>query len=386
MSASSSDSEYKVRGRKPAFSSSQTPRGRATRRSPDKQPSTGRPNGSSASVTNGGTSSRDTQEDSGAGEVDDSGEPSSRSATARSPELGLSPKVDDVRHASSSLSEHSSKSPTPPTAPPLPQSLSRSRQQIAVERQAASTSTSPIVTDDDDEKPKKRGFGSKKRPAVSSSDESDTTQVDAPTPKPRKVGRPRALPKPTPSRPTSGEDVDPVENGAANKSAEEEGSNGSESEQDLPLRLAAQPKPARGRGRPRGKRTFPSSRAVPSTSRVAATSTSKSKPNSASASESNGAMGGGVRATRATVTLPAGYIEGVKSTRMTKARSESVPAVVEPEVVEVKGKQPVKGKGKGKEKEKREEEEREEEKPEEKPSEPERTTFCASSSLDLSEK
>ena len=95
-----------------------------------------------------------------------------------------------------------------------------------------------------------------------------------------------------------------------------------------------------------------------------------------------------MRATRATVTLPAGYIEGVKSTRMTKARSESVPVapeVEEPKVVEVKGKKAAKGKGKGKEKEKHEDEEKEEEKFEDRSTfEPERTTFCASLSCSCS--
>ena len=335
MSASSDDSEYKVRGRKRAFSPSQTPKGRATRRSPDKQASTSCTNGSSIPGTNGGTSSRDPVDRSGFEEVDDSGDPTSRTAAARSPELGLFSSMAKTRHASSSLSEHSSKSPTPPSAP-LPQTLSRSRQAVDVRQsQTASTSTSPLLSDDD-AKPKKRGFAKKKRPAVSSSDESDATQVEVPTPQPRKVGRPRAQPKPpvaAPSRSTSGEDVDPVKNGSAKKSGDEELSpNGSGSEKETSLRVPAQPKPARGRGRPRGKRSFPPSRAVPRPAAASAPN-SRSKPNSASASEASGAGGGGVRATRATVTLPAGYIEGVKSTRMTKARSESVPVADRKSVV-----------------------------------------------------
>lgn len=122
-----------------------------------------------------------------------------------------------------------------------------------------------------------------------------------------------------------------------------------EEEEPTTKRRGAAPAKPRGRGRPRGaKRTFPAGRG----SRAAAAATTPK----ASPSPAQNGTSTTPRATRATVTLPPGYIEGVKGARWPKPRAgrdDSVNGAATDD--DSKGKKVTKGKGKGKAKEKEEE-------------------------------
>lgn len=269
------------------------------------------------------------------------------------------------RRGSSSLSEHSSNSPSPnppkPTELPKVPSITsklRGRAKSGASSSAPNSKTpfqeDPASADEAppsaSQPPSKKANGKRRARQSSSESELSDSDVAGPAKVRRGAGGGGAGGGGGDTKSPSDSDSDTVP--SRSRSAKTSGAR-------------------RGRGRPKKKATV-----VSETSNVgrfgqrppAVASASKAKASPAPES------GTGLRATRATVTLPAGYIEGVKNTRMSKPRSTSVDpvrgasevAASPAEVVQGKAKKAAKAKELEKEKEREQEKEKNKEKEKEK--------------------
>lgn len=391
--SSSSDSEYKGGGgggRKRTASGAPIKSSRTTRGSPATKPPAARAPSTSAKAIKRPKASRElSTSTSGSGSTQrgstskvvkrtsayDSPDGSVlMSSRAESRELAQALEKDQAaRRGSSSLSDQSSKSTMspPPVAARGRSRPNLSRQSSSREVNSRASSRGTAVSEDEEEeeeevdgeegeqKVKVTGKG-KGRAGVSSEEESSEEEADEAPPARGKAMKPK--PKVVVKRRdvSSGDEQEDDDDERAATDQDDDDLSSSLSDVDMADPTPQPSKPARGRGRPRGtKRTF--SRGPIASTRVSLAP--ESKPKKSPMPEAQALSPVKARATRATVTLPAGYIEGVKSARMTKPRPESEKArsvsvdvdVPEPESPAVAAKGKKVSKGKEKEVEKKEE-------------------------------